>query len=208
MNERLSSKERLSKAKVLWEAVGALVSASPPSIPQRLHFLRDPETRRVKLGLEPNIDNEDRQHIAISVLFGTPLRDHEREFLARLVAPDVATLLIGGEPRKKKGRSPSTEAAVRRDEIAEAYFFYKATHPRAKHKEEILPTIAKGYGVSTSYVDKAQRESAPARRAEMESAAAHFAKGLAIAQLMDRKLANQVAPKLRRLRDRQRGAPK
>lgn len=208
-NEHLNSEQRLAKAKALWEKVGALVSASPRPIspPQRPHFLRDPSTRQRRLGLEPDIDKQAREHIARAVLFGEPLQAHEREFVARLVAPDAVTLLIGNELRKK-GRSPSTEAAIRRDEIAEAYFFHKALHPHAKHKDAILPDIAKTFGVSTSYVDKAQREAAPARRAEMESAAAHFAKGLAEAQLMDRKLADQAARKLRRLRDRQRGALK
>jgi hypothetical protein len=115
------------------------------------------------------------------VLFGEPLQDHEREFVARLVEPDIVALFIGEEPRKK-GRSPSTAAAVKRDEIAEAYFFYRALQPRAKHKEEVLPAIARLLGVSRSLVDKAQRKTAPARRREMEAAAAAFAEDLAEVQ--------------------------
>ena len=113
------------------------------------------------------------------MLFGEPLQDHEREFVARLVDSDAVTLLIGPELRKKKGRSPSTAAAIKRDEIAEYYFYYRARHPRAKHKEEALPSVAQAFGVSTSYVDKALREAAPARCAEMKAAAAAFEESLA-----------------------------
>lgn len=121
----------------------------------------------------------------MGVLFGEPLQDHERVFVARLVEPDVVTLFIG-EEQPKKGRSPSTAAAVKRDKIAEAYFFYSAMNPRAKHKEEVLPEIAKQLGVSRSLVDKAQRKTAPARRRELEAAAAAFAEGLAEVQRLDR----------------------
>ena len=170
--KHLSLEQRLANAKTLMAELRALREISPPPpspTTQRPHFLRDPETRRRRLGLKPDIDNLEL--LAMRVLFGEPLQDHERVFVARLVEPDIVTLFTDEEPRKK-GRSPSTAAAVKHDEIAEAYFFYRALHPRAKHKEEVLPAIAKQLGVSRSLVDKAQRKTAPARRREMEAAAA------------------------------------
>jgi hypothetical protein len=179
--KHLSLEQRLANAKALWAELIALpkVSPPPPSPPQRPHLS---ETRRMRLGLQPDID---RKELAMRVLFGEPLQDHESVFVARLVEPDVVTLFIGEEQRKK-GRSPSTAAAVKRDKIAEAYFFYRAVRPRAKHKEEVLPEIAKQLGVSISLVDKAQRKTAPARRRELEAAAAAFVEGLAEVQRLDR----------------------
>lgn len=139
----------------------------------------------MRLGLEPDIDRKDWKGIATRVLFGEPLQDHEREFVARLVDPDIVTLLIGGEP-KKKGRPPSTEAAIKRDEIAEAYFFWKAMNPGAKHKEKLCPDVAKLHGVSESFVDKALHKTDPVRRREMKAAATACAKGFEEARRLDR----------------------
>lgn len=149
----------------------------------KAHFLRLPESRRRRLGLKPDID---RELLAYRVFFGEPLLDYEREFLARLVDPAFITFIIGPEPGEKKGRPPSTEVAIKRDEIAEYYFFYRALHPRAKHKEEALPDTAKYFGVSTSYVDKALRGTASARRAEMKAAATAFAENLREVQRLAR----------------------
>jgi hypothetical protein len=85
----------------------------------------------MRLGLKPDIDQKDRKVLASLVFFGKPLQDYEREFVARLVDPEITDLLTnviatikGVEPPKKKnkGRPPSTAAAVERDAIAEAYY--------------------------------------------------------------------------------------
>jgi hypothetical protein len=176
--EQPNIEQRIADAKALFSAIRAARASG--YIPTRRElwresgYIRPRRERRHMLGLQPDID---RQVIAISVLFGEPLEGYEREFAARLIDSDVVTLLIGGEPRKK-GHPASTEAAVKRDEIAESYFFYKAMHPHAKHKEEIRPAIAKQFGVSASYVDKILGKLDPARRREMKSAAADFAEGL------------------------------
>jgi hypothetical protein len=145
-------------------------------------LLQDPETRRRKLGLTPDIDRRDRQWIAARVLFGEPLEDHERKFVARLVDSGTVTLLTGVEP-SKRGRSVSTDVAVRRDEVAEYYFFQKAMHPHAKHKQQLLPNTAKALGVSTSSVDKALGRTDPERLRQMEVAARDFVKGVVEARL-------------------------
>lgn len=154
----------------------------------KAHFLRDPETRRKRLGLKPDIDKVDRKVIATRVFFGEPLQDYEREFVARLVDQHAADLLIGvtatlagAKPPKKrnKGRPPTTEAAINADETAEAYFFDRALWPNAKHKEETLPRVAAKLGVSERSIEKAVRRTDPTRRAEMESAADAFARGYA-----------------------------
>ena len=126
------------------------------------------------LGLAPDIDRLNRQLIAIRVLFGQPLEDYEREFVARLVDSETVTLFTGAEPVKWP---VSTDTAVKRDEAAECYFFHKATHPHAKHKQELLPMTAKALGVSTSFVDKAVHGTDPARRRQMEAAARDFVEG-------------------------------
>jgi hypothetical protein len=185
--KHLSLERRLADAKALWAELRALGKASPPPPPppQRPSFLRLRETRQMRLGLEPDIDRKDWKRLATRVLFGEPLQDHEREFVARLVDPDIVTLLIGGEP-KKKGRPASTEAAIKRDEIAEAYFFWKAMHPRTKHKEKLRPDVAKLHGVSESSVDKALHKTDPVRRREMKAAATAFAEGLEEVRRLDR----------------------
>jgi hypothetical protein len=126
----------------------------------------------------------DRQLIAARVLFGEPLEDHEREFVARLVDSGTVTLLTGVKP-SKRGHPVSTNVAVKRDEVAEYYFFQKAMHPHAKHKQELLPNTAKVLGVSTSAVDKALGRTDPARRRQMEVAARDFVKGVVEARLQN-----------------------
>ena len=147
---------------------------------ERPHFLWDRETRRKQLGLKPDID---RSSLARRVLFGSPLQEHEREFVARLVEPHMTDLLVdalnGSSRQKKTGRSPSTAAAVRRDEVAHAYFYHRAMWPRDKHKADVLPAVAKQLGVSTSYVDKAVRKIGRARRAKLKAFAAAVAKDFA-----------------------------
>jgi hypothetical protein len=135
--------------------------------------IRDPESRRKRLGLKPDID---RKVLALKVFVGEPLEDHEREFVVRLVDPKMAAHLIKASPPKKKGRPPTTAAAVARDEIAEAFFGHKALWPHHKHKQTRLPLLAWFFSVSASDVEKAVRRTNPARRAEMESLAASAAK--------------------------------
>lgn len=125
------------------------------------------DDRQELLGLKPDIDRAVRKQLAKRVLIGEPLQDYERKFVARLVDPEPA--------KKTIGRPPTTRAAVKRVVVAEHYYERRALWPRAKHKEEICPAVAKRFGVSQSYVEKAVRSIDPTRRAAMKAHAAAFA---------------------------------
>ena len=132
------------------------------------------EARRKKLGLPPVID---RRNLAIQVLDDRrPLKldRHERLLIARLLDPELVACIT--KHNKKADRPRSTAAALLADEVAETYFVHRALWPRDKHKETVLPKLAKCFGVSASLVEKAVRRTAPARRAEMKALAAATAK--------------------------------
>jgi hypothetical protein len=121
----------------------------------------DAETRRRRLSLV------DRESLTMAVLAGKPLEEHERLFIASLLNPILQ--------KKRRGKPKSTVAALKADEIAEKYFIERALFPHAKHKEEIAPSVASMFGVSSSYVDKVLKGLDPKRRLELESNAAAVA---------------------------------
>lgn len=129
------------------------------------------EIRRQQLGLDPDIDQRD---LALRILSGDELEKHERLFVARLLDPALAEK-IKPEPKKKRVRWAAA-IAIQADVVLERYFEYRALHPKAKHKEDALPALAKRYRVSHSYIDAALKKQKPKRRAEMEKRAAAFAK--------------------------------
>jgi hypothetical protein len=133
------------------------------------------EARRKRLGLKPGDGDIDRRRLAITMLSDRPLEleIHEREFIARLLDPKLVAAIF--KKKKKRGRPKSTAAVLLADQIAETYFESRAIWPDEKHKQGILPDVAKFYGVSPSYVDKVLRKLDPTRRAELISFAASVA---------------------------------
>jgi hypothetical protein len=126
------------------------------------------EARRKRLGLPPDIN---KRRLALAVLTESRLEEHERLFIARLLAPELFTKA----PQKNVGRPRSTAAALKADEIAEKYFYHRVMFPHQKHKEEAAPIVAAFFRVSPSYVDKVLGQLDPARRKEMESQATALA---------------------------------
>ncbi len=110
----------------------------------------------------------------MKVVCGFELEKHEQLFVARLVDAELVEKIKPGT--KKKQVQWATARAVKAKFNLERYFDYCAEHPQAKHKEEVLPFIAKTYKVSPSYIDTALKNQEPKRRDEMERRAAAWAR--------------------------------
>jgi hypothetical protein len=89
--------------------------------------------------------------------------------MARLLLPKIVKM------KRERGRPVSNATKLKADRIAELYFFERARRPRAKHKEEVAPFVARYYGVSIRYVDTVLAKLDPVRRAELKSYAASVA---------------------------------
>jgi hypothetical protein len=135
----------------------------------------DDEDRRKRLGLDPDLDPNI---IAIKILLGEPLEDHERRYAAEIISPRLVAG-IRKEPKKKRKKKRvrwATAIALKADRVLERYFEVRALDPNGKHKEHWLPAVAKECHVSGPYIDKALKKLDPARREEMEKRAAAWAK--------------------------------
>ena len=122
------------------------------------------EVRARKLGLYPDINWWD---LAEKVLSRESLENHELKLIAEM-------LMFGELPRRRGRPRKSTAITVRRDRIAETYFFERALNPSVKHKEQLLHAVAELFYVSPSYVEKAIQQTPPARRRELEAKARSF----------------------------------
>jgi hypothetical protein len=146
----------------------------------------DDEARRKRLGLPPDIDKHD---LALTVMFDKrpKLEPRERLFIAGLLLDPKyidAIARSGRNPelvplKRGRGRPTLTAAAVRADKIAETYFIERARLSHAKHKEEIVPNVARYFRVSPIYVDKILKRLDPTRRAEMKAHAAKWGEAYA-----------------------------
>jgi hypothetical protein len=152
------------------------------TLPERM----DDEARRKRLGLLPDIDKHD---LALKVMFDKRPKLEPREglFIAGLLFdPKYIDAIARSAPnpglvplKRGRGRPTSTAAAVRVDKIAETYFIERARLPHAKHKEEIVPNVARYFRVSPIYVDKILKRLDPTRRAEMKAHAAKWGEAFA-----------------------------